>query len=54
MLYKKIAKGNRVNLGRGYFGNSTLARDTDIYKELSQTIKDPNQLAQIEKVYKHN
>ena len=47
---RELAKGNRVNLGRGYFGNSTLARDTDIYKELSQSIKDPNQLAQIEKV----
>ena len=47
---RELAKGNRVNLGSGYFGNSTLARDTDIYKELSQSIKDPNQLAEIEKV----
>ena len=47
---RELAKGNKVNLGRGYFGNSTLARDTDIYKELSQSIKDPNQLTQIEKV----
>ena len=45
---RELAKGNRVNLGRGYFGNSTLARDTDIYKELAQTIRDPNQLAAIE------
>ena len=47
---RELAKGNRVNLGSGYFGNSTLARETDIYKELSQSIKDPNQLAEIEKV----
>jgi len=47
---QEMAKGNRVNLGRGYFGNSTLARDTDIYKELSQTISDPQQLSAIEKV----
>lgn len=47
---KELAKGNRVNLGRGYFGNSTLARDTDIYKELAQSIRDPNQLAEIEKI----
>ena len=46
---REMAKGNRVNLGRGYFGNSTLARETDIYRELSQTIKDPRQLAAIEK-----
>ena len=44
----QLAKGEKVNLGEGYFGNSTLARDTAIYKELASTIKDPNQLAAIE------
>lgn len=45
-----MAAGKTVNLGRGYFGNSTLARDTEIYKELSSTIKDPAHLEQIENV----
>tara|TARA_R100001510_G_scaffold1261_1_gene1003 strand:- start:4839 stop:10931 length:6093 start_codon:yes stop_codon:yes gene_type:complete len=47
---RKLAKGEKVNLGRGYFGNSTLARDTEIYKQIASTIKDPSQLQAIEAV----
>lgn len=47
---RQLAKGEKVNLGEGYFGNSTLARDTAIYKELASTIKDPSQLKAIEDV----
>ena len=47
---KELAKGNKINLGEGYFGNSTLARDTEIFKEIQATIKDPSQLAAIEQV----
>tara|TARA_R100001086_G_scaffold146309_1_gene77390 strand:- start:5811 stop:12191 length:6381 start_codon:yes stop_codon:yes gene_type:complete len=50
MAIRKLAKGERVNLGEGFFGNSTLARDTEIYKEVASQIQDPSQLAQIEKV----
>lgn len=47
---KELAKGNKINLGEGYFGNSTLARDTEIFKEIQSTIQDPSQLAAIEQV----
>ena len=47
---RKLAKGEKVNLGRGYFGNSTLARDTEIYRQIASTIKDPSQLQAIEAV----
>ena len=47
---RQLAKGERVNLGEGYFGNSTLAKDTEIYKEIAAQIQDPEQLAQIENV----
>jgi len=47
---KSLAKGEKVNLGEGYFGNSTLARDTAIYKQIAGTIKDPSQLQAVEQV----
>jgi len=50
MAIKAMAKGQRVNLGEGYFGNSTLAKDTEIYKELASTIQDQSQLEALEKV----
>jgi len=31
---QNLAAGKKVNLGEGYFPNSTLAEDTDVYKEL--------------------
>ena len=40
--FKEIKKGNKVNLGEGYFGNSTLAEDTEVYKELVGRGADPN------------
>ena len=45
-----MAKGEKVNLGSGYFGNSTLARDTEVYRQLASTIQDPAQLKEIENV----
>lgn len=50
MAIRKLVNGERVNLGEGFFGNSTLARDTEIYKEIASTIQDPSQLKQIEDV----
>ncbi len=50
MAIRQLVNGEKVNLGEGFFGNSTLARDTDIYKEIASTIQDPSQLEQIEKV----
>ena len=47
---RQLAKGETVNLGEGYFGNSTLAKDTEIYKEIAAQIQDPEQLAEIENV----
>jgi len=40
--FREIKKGNKVNLGEGYFGNSTLAEDTEVYKELVGRGADPN------------
>ena len=47
---RAFAKGEKVNLGSGYFGNSTLARDTEVYRQIASTIKDPSQLQAIEAV----
>ena len=41
MAIRKLVNGEKVNLGEGFFGNSTLARDTEIYKEIASTIQDP-------------
>ena len=43
---REIAKGNKVNLGEGYFGNSTLAQDTELYKELVGRGADPDVVAE--------
>jgi len=45
--FKEISKGNRVNLGEGYFGNSTLAEDTEVYKELVGRGADAEQVREI-------
>jgi hypothetical protein len=34
LALRNISEGKKVNLGEGYFPNSTLAEDTDVYKEL--------------------
>ena len=38
---KKLAAGEKVNLGTGFFGNSTLAEDTEVYDLISQQTQDP-------------
>ena len=38
---RKLMKGEEVNLGSGFFGNSTLAEDTDVYKQISQQTQNP-------------
>ncbi len=42
--FEEIRKGNKVNLGEGYFGNSTLAEDTDVYKELVGRGANPDEV----------
>ena len=42
--FEEIRKGNRVNLGEGYFGNSTIAEDTDVYKELVGRGANPDEV----------
>jgi len=44
---REFAKGNKVNLGEGYFGNSTLAEDTEVYKELVGRGADAEQVKEI-------
>ena len=34
LALRNLSEGKKVNLGEGYFPNSTLAEDTDVYKEL--------------------
>ena len=41
----------KVNLGQGYFGNSTIAEDTDIYKELVGRGANPDEVKQIIQEY---
>ena len=47
----QIRQGKRVNLGEGYFGNSTVAEDTDIYKELVGRGANPDQVKEIIQEY---
>ena len=42
--FEEIRKGNRVNLGEGYFGNSTIAEDTEVYKELVGRGANPDEV----------
>ena len=44
-------KGEKVNLGEGYFANSTLAEDTDVYKELVGRGADPEEVKKIVQTY---
>ena len=47
----QIREGKRVNLGEGYFGNSTVAEETDIYKELVGRGANPDQVKEIIQEY---
>ena len=46
-----IFRGEKVNLGEGYFANSTLAEDTDVYKELVGRGADPEEVKNIVQSY---
>jgi len=48
---KNLQEGKKVNLGEGYFANSTLAEDTDIYKEMIARGADPTQAKNIIQAY---
>lgn len=48
---KNLSEGKKVNLGEGYFANSTLAEDTDIYKEMIARGADPTQAKDIIQSY---
>ena len=37
---RELSKGNKVNLGTGFFGNSTLAEDTDVYQQIAAQTSD--------------
>ena len=41
---KKLMQGERINLGSGFFGNSTLAEDTEVYKKISEQTQNPETL----------
>ena len=41
---EELRAGRKVNLGEGYFGNSTVAEDTEIYKELVGRGADPDEV----------
>ena len=41
---EELKAGRNVNLGEGYFGNSTVAEDTEIYKELVGRGADPEEV----------
>jgi hypothetical protein len=45
--FQELRQGRKVNLGEGYFGNSTVAEDTEVYKELVGRGADPNEVKQI-------
>lgn len=40
----KLLKGENVNLGSGFFGNSTLAEDTEVYKKIAEQTQNPETL----------
>ena len=48
---KNLSEGKKVNLGEGYFANSTLAEDTDIYKEMIARGADSTQAKSIIQAY---
>ncbi|MBO71688.1 MAG: hypothetical protein CL508_05170 [Actinobacteria bacterium] len=48
---KKALAGEKVNLGEGFFGNSTLAENTDIYKEMVGRGADPEEVKKIVQSY---
>jgi len=48
---KKSLAGEKVNLGEGFFGNSTLAENTDIYKEMVGRGADPEEVKKIVQSY---
>jgi hypothetical protein len=47
----QLREGKKVNLGEGYFGNSTVAEDTEIYKELVGRGANPDQVKEIIQEY---
>jgi len=48
---KKSLAGEKVNLGEGFFGNSTMAENTDIYKEMVGRGADPEEVKKIVQSY---
>ena len=48
---KKSLAGEKVNLGEGFFGNSTMAENTDIYKEMVGRGADPEEVKKIVQAY---
>ena len=47
---KKLTAGEKVNLGSGFFGNSTMAEDTTVYEEISKQTTDPEILENARKL----
>ena len=47
MALDELKAGRNVNLGEGYFGNSTVAQETDVYKELVGRGADPDEVREI-------
>ena len=47
---KRLLKGEKVNLGEGFFGNSTLAEDTEVYKQISEQTQNPEILENARKL----
>ena len=48
---QNLSAGKKVNLGEGYFPNSTLAEDTDVYKELVGRGVDQDEAKKIIQTY---
>lgn len=49
--FQELRQGRKVNLGQGYFGNSTVAEDTEVYKELVGRGANPDEVKQIIQEY---
>lgn len=49
--FQQLRQGKKVNLGEGYFGNSTVAEDTEVYKELVGRGANPDEVKQIIQEY---
>lgn len=47
---EEMAKGNSVNLGEGFFGNSTTAESTDIFKAIVDSTDDEQVIAQAKNI----